>query len=375
MTLSPLRVVAVCGLMLAACGQALAEPAVMEPQAEKTASLPKLVDRGIGFLRSTQAEDGSWSSFAGSGVTSLTATSLLSHGRTPQDPVVAKAIEYILSHRQKDGGIYVTGTMYRNYETCLAIMCLAQANRDGKYDEVLAGAEKFVKELQWDEGEEQDPSSFSYGGAGYGKHGRPDMSNTGFLLEALTSLGRDENDPNVKKALAFVSRCQNLETEHNTTPHAAKVEDGGFYYTAAAGGQSQAGETANGGLRSYGSMTYVGLKSMLYAGVDKDDQRVKAANDWIRRHYTLEQNPGIGDAGLFYYYHTFAKALQVMKEPTVVDAEGVAHDWRAELIAKFAKTQKADGSWTNTNERWLESDPNLVTAYTLLALSHCKEAK
>ena len=30
--------------------------------------------------------------------------------------------------------------------------------------------------------------------------------------------------------------------------------------------------------------------------------------------------------------------------------------------------QKDDGSWINGNARWLEGDPNLVTAYSLLAL-------
>jgi len=89
----------------------------------------------------------------------------------------------------------------------------------------------------------------------------------------------------VQKALVFISRCQNLETEHNTTKFASKINDGGFYYTVAAGGESKAGETAGGGLRSYASMTYAGLKSMIYAGVDKDDPRVKAAMKWIQKHY------------------------------------------------------------------------------------------
>ena len=43
-------------------------------------------------------------------------------------------------------------------------------------------------------------------------------------------------------------------------------------------------------------MTYAGLKSFLYAGVGKDDPRVKAAIGWVRRHYTLSENPGQGQA-------------------------------------------------------------------------------
>ena len=54
-------------------------------------------------------------------------------------------------------------------------------------------------------------------------------------------------------------------------------------------------------------MTYAGLKSFLYAGVGKDDPRVVAALGWIKRHYTLAENPGQGQSGLFYFYQTFAK--------------------------------------------------------------------
>ena len=80
--------------------------------------------------------------------------------------------------------------------------------------------------------------------------------------------------------------------------------------------------TPEGGLRSEGGMTYAGLKSFLYAGVGKDDPRVKAAVDWIRRHYTLDENPGQGDAGLYYYYHMFAKAMDALGEDQFADAEG-----------------------------------------------------
>ncbi len=146
--------------------------------------------------------------------------------------------------------IYQTGSLYRNYETCLAILCFKEANVDGRYDKLIKKADGFVKGLQWDEAEGKDPSDPAYGGGGYGKHKRPDMSNTSFLVDALRAAGNDADSDAVQRALVFISRCQNLETEHNTTPFASKDPDGGFYYTCAAGGSSQAGETANGGLRS-----------------------------------------------------------------------------------------------------------------------------
>lgn len=336
----------------------------------------QVVGKAITYLGQNQSDDGSFSGQYGSGVTSLATAGLLRHGRSVQDPVVAKALAYLKGHVKADGGIYLEGTRYRNYETCLAILCFSEAREklpqgDSRFDEIIAGAEKFVRELQWDQGEQHGPESMNYGGAGYGKHGRPDLSNTGFLIEALKATGAGEEDPAMKAALEFVSRTQNLETEHNPSAFAAKVGDGGFYYTPAAGGSSQAGQTENGGLRSYGSMTYVGLKSMIYAGVGPDDPRVKAAYNWACKHYTLEQNPGMGSSGYYYYLHTFAKALDAIGEPMVTDATGASHDWARELVEQLAAQQNDDGSWVNENERWLESDPNLVAGYCLLALSHC----
>jgi squalene-hopene/tetraprenyl-beta-curcumene cyclase len=335
----------------------------------------QMTSRAIGYLANKgRASDGSYSSFAGPGVTSLVTTALLRHGRSPSEPWIADSLAYLEGFIQSDGGVYQQGSYYRNYETCLAILCFKEANRDGRYDTIIQRADAFVKGAQWDEGEDKDASDAAYGGAGYGKHKRPDLSNTSFLVEALKAAGNDGDSEALQRALIFVSRCQNLETEHNQTPFAAKNPDGGFYYTPAAGGTSQAGTTPAGGLRSYGSMTYAGLKSMIYAGVGPDDPRVKAAVDWIRQHYDIQSNPGLGDAGLYYYFHTFAKALDAMGLEAVEDERGVAHDWRADLIGELARRQRDDGSWVNENDRWMEGDANLVTGYALLALSYCRPA-
>lgn len=360
-----------CTWLVAALSIAVVAPLRAEDASQPTAS--QLVAKGVQFLRGSQAEDGSFSKEAGPGITALVATALLRNGHTTDDPTVAKAIDYVLENRRDDGGIYGQGSHYKNYETSLAVMCLSEANQQGRYDETIARAEKFLKKLQWDDEEGHDINSPSYGGGGYGRHSRPDMSNTSFLIDALKAAGAKEDDPALQKALLFVSRSQNLESEHNATEFAGKVNDGGFYYTPAAGGSSQAGTTPNGGLRSYGSMTYAGLKSMLYAGVDSDDPRVAAAYKWIQRHFTLAENPGMGQQGLFYYFHTFAKALDAVGKDDLVDADGKSHNWRAELVARLAELQNDNGSWLNPNDRWMEADPNLVTGYALLALSYCHE--
>jgi squalene-hopene/tetraprenyl-beta-curcumene cyclase len=341
--------------------------------AQESAEYQEMVDRTIDYLRNRgQADDGSFSKAVGVGPTALVVGGLLEVEVPASDPMIQDALDFMAKHIQDDGGIYVTGSSHRNYDTCIAMMAFHKANQGGEYDQVIARAEKFVKGIQWDEGEGKDPSDMAYGGAGYGSHSRPDLSNTSFMIEALKTVGNGPEDEAIQKALEFVSRCQNLESPANNSPHAAKINDGGFYYTVAAGGESKAGTTPNGGLRSYGSMTYAGLKSMIYAGLDEDDPRVEAAVDFLKKHYTLDNNPGVGQQGLFYYYHTMAKALDALGAEEFTDADGQSHDWKAELRGKLAELQREDGSWVNDNSRWLEGDPNLVCGYSLLALAYCK---
>ena len=88
-----------------------------------------------------------------------------------------------------------------------------------------------------------------------------------------------------------------------------------------------------------------------------------------RRDFTFAENPGVGAQGHFYYLHTVAKALAVYGDETVVDQAGQEHAWRAEFIDQVLSMQKPEGFWVNeANGRWMESMPELVTAYSMMAL-------
>ena len=330
-----------------------------------------VIDNAVSFLSSSQAEDGSFSSKTGPGVTGLVVAGLLSVDIPANKPMVAKALKYLESTGHEDGGLYAPKSTHANYETCLAIMAFSKANQDGKYTALLEGAERFVKKQQWDEGEGIKSEDVTYGGAGYGSKSRPDLSNTAFLIDALRSAGAKEDDEAIQRALAFVSRCQNLESAHNRTEFATKINDGGFYYTPASGGDSMAGKEENGGLRSYASMTYAGLKSMVFAGVDKEDFRVKAAKKFLFNNYSVSTNPGMGSSGLYYYQHTMAKALNALGDREFNTKDG-PRDWKSELLAQLKSTQHENGSWTNSDARWMEGDANLVTGYALLTLAYLK---
>ncbi len=331
-----------------------------------------LSDKAVGFLKLRQEANGGWSTARNEpGITALVVTALLRSRRvTPAEPAVVKGLAYLEQFIGPKGGLEPA---HANYATSVALMAFHEANAGGRYDRQIKAGQDFLKGMQWDESEGKDRESNYYGGAGYGgRNSRPDLSNTSYFLEALRETGLPADDPALKKALVFVSRCQNLKSEFNDQPWADKVDDGGFVYTAANAGETFGGKTDDGGLRSYGSMTYAGLKSMIYAGLTQNDPRVKAAYTYITKHYSVDENPGLGQQGLYYYYHTFAKALAMLGNPTLTDASGRIHDWRAELVEALAKRQNSDGSWVNPADRFMEGDPNLVTAYGLLALSYTR---
>jgi len=348
-----------------------------KPRAAPAAALEKqargAIDRGVKFLKSKVQPDGSWSREPG--VSGMVVLALLKSGCGTDDPVVAKSVAYLVKLQKADGGIY--GRRLANYTTAVAVQVLTSTN-DRRYRANILKARAFLVGAQLDEPEGHGKDDAAYGGLDYGGTGRgagrADLSNTQMWADAMKELenaGLKRDSKAWKKMEVFVSRCQN-RSESNDQKWASN--DGGATYGPFENRQ-YAVQLADGrtGLRSYGSMTYAFLKTMVYADVKKDDPRVQAACDWIRKHYTVEENPELGQQGLFYYYHTMAKALSAMGEPTLVDEKGVAHDWRSDLTRKILSLQQDDGSWVNKNDRWWESDPVLVTAYGVLTLGELLE--
>ncbi len=334
------------------------------------------IDRGLAFLKATQRADGGWENMGRSdpAITAMVGKCFIQHkDYGPSHPLVQKTLALVLTFKHDNGGIYPEGLGLRNYYTSVCLMALAAA-KDEKYKPHISKAQSFLKNLQWDEVEDIDESNPWYGGAGYGRNKRPDLSNTQMMLEALKQSGLPATDPTYKKALKFIQRCQNLSAS-NDQAFARGANDGGFVYTPANNGESKAGTVMVEGqprLRSYGSMTYAGFKSYLYADLDRNDPRVQAALKWIQQHYTLDHNPNMPGQqslqGLYYYYHVFARALRAWGEPVIADDKGVKHSWREDLCRKLISLQNKDGSWVNTADRWYEGNPALVTAYAVLAL-------
>ena len=334
------------------------------------------VERGKSWLASRQTENGAWEPVKYPAITAM-ALMACNEGagkNRAQPDFVKKGYAYLLNCARPDGGFY-TGTNYQNYNTSWTLNALAVSGR--KEDAALIQkARPLISSWQIDLDEEGKRDNPLDGGIGYGDGTpRANLANTLAPLQALYETrafaGANESKINREALLDFLHRTQNSSAVNR---EAYVCEDtangGGFMYHP---GKSFAGEVKmpNGqaGYRSYGSMTYAGLLCYFYAGVDQKAPEVQGALEWARRHFTVEENPGMDDQGLYYYYHLMARALAAYNVDKIKTADGKTVDWREALSRKLLALQKPDGSWVNAEGRWMEDNPVLCTAYALMALN------
>jgi len=331
------------------------------------------ITKGLDWLKQHQNADGSWSLNDYPALTALPLWAYMGNpdGTPPRKPdYIQKGYDFIVSSAQPDGGIYRKGLA--NYNTSISLIALVLA-RDGKYDPLIRSAHDFVVGQQ----ATGLADATMNGGIGYGPtgtgRGHPDLSNTVIALEAIrrSEAIADKERPGGPKldwsaAIAFIQRCQNLPEVNKESYVSTSPDDrGGFIYFP---GDSSAGETGKNGARSYGSMSYAGLLSYIYADLTKTDPRVTGAVDWLKGHYSVDENPGMGIDGLFYYYQVMAKALSTYGAQDLSLVDGRKVNWPKELALKLINLQQEDGSWSNESGRWMEKDPVLATAYAVLTL-------
>jgi squalene-hopene/tetraprenyl-beta-curcumene cyclase len=342
--------------------------------------LSQSIARGNAWLKTQQKPEGNWDD---PGIPAFTALALTAATRDPNiehaaafPEHVEKGFTWLLAQQKEDGGIYNRGLSV--YNTATSLTALVATNRVG-YEGSMVKARKHLIDNQWDIDKKKETDNVNDGGIGYGsKNDHTDMSNTWLSIEALSLSkkiiedGRHGEQPDLdwNAAVTFLSRQQNLEqTNDQDWASDDPKNKGGFIY---APNETKAGEEklANGrtALRSYGSMSYAGLLSFIYAKVTPDDPRVIAVKEWLGKNYSTTENPGLGDQGLYYYYQIMAKALGVANISTLKLEDGTEADWRKDLGEKLLAGQDGDGSWVNKNGRFMESNPVLVTAYALLAM-------
>lgn len=337
------------------------------------------IDRGVAWLIKNQDAKGFWSTEDHPAVSALVLVALQGQPNESHEnkrEALKKGYAYITSLAKPDGSIFQKELV--NYNTALSLMALIAA-KNPEFKPLIVNARDFLIGLQVDFGEPGKLDTPLDGGVGYGsKYQHSDMSNTLAALEALYYSNRlltdsdlaGARDLNWGAAIHFIQNCQNLPASNKQDWVSGDPSNkGGFIYYP---GKSMAGETnlpsGKLALRSYGSISYAGLLSYVYADMKKDDPRITAVLDWLQNNYTLDENPGMGPQGLYYYFHTMAKALTLYGADELKLKGGREVDWRKELALKLLNLQQRDGSWINDNARWWEKDPSLVTAYSVIAL-------
>lgn len=339
------------------------------------------IARGNSWLQSQQKPEGYWDDGqlpAFSALALTAATRDPNFDRSAAFPEhVEKGYSWLLAQQKENGGIYNRGLSV--YNTATSLTALVSSGRKA-HEPAIVKARKHLIDNQWDLGQEKETDNPNDGGVGYGSSDdHTDMSNTYLAIEALALSKNviadgeygDQPDLDWEAALTFLSRCQNL-TATNDLDWASDdpKNKGGFIYTP---GASKAGEDelpdGSTALRSYGSISYAGLLSFIYAKVSANDPRVIAVKEWLGKNYTIEENPNMGAQGLYYYYQTMSKALTAANITMLKLEDGKEADWRKDLGSRLLANQREDGSWANENGRWMESNPVLITAYTVLSLT------
>lgn len=328
--------------------------------------LEAALTNGVQFLLSQQKEDGHWSDAHMPALTALPVWALsLAHLPDTQE-AVQKGVAFVLLTQREDGGFYVPkpgrgGSGLGNYNTSVCLSALFDAGC--RKTEALLKAREYIASSQL-EGDDTYAGGFGYDRISPRRYA--DLSNTSYAMSAMAKTASLEElrtggtrvDIDWSKALAFVEGLVEKEGP----------DAGGAAYNETT---PQAGATTNRAgrvhLRAYGSMSYAAVLSMCSANLSAGDPRVRQTLDYLSRNWSVDENPGMGSQGLYYFYDIMARALVAAR----VDDVG-GHKWKEELAAKVVSLQKEDGRWVNDNNRFWEGDPVLATSFALLVLSQCR---
>ena len=335
------------------------------------------VDRGLDWLAANQKPDGSFSNGDFPALTALAMDAFIRSKHPQRKQVLDKGLAYLLSCRQPDGGIYRKlenrkGGGLSNYNTAIC-MTTIHAMGDRALAPVILKAREFVSKSQ------HFGEDVSNGGFGYdrdNKRAYTDLLNTYYSVQAMR-LTQDAEDlrPGTEQRsdIDWKAVIEYIEKMHNKAV-SGEANTGGFFYRP---GESKAGSFTNEQgvivFRSFGSITYAGSMALIYAQVPADDPRVRSALEWASKYWTLDENPGMGQQGVYFFYDILTRAVSAAGIDLVKRPDGTFLNWREPLARKVVSLQKIDektgmGYWVNTDGTYWENDPVLATSYALAAL-------
>lgn len=328
-----------------------------------------------------RSQDGSWRSEkyaqlkGGPALSAMVYSALVrTHSEIVRCPIFALMAEHFLERSIDQEGAVGRGDPelleYPNYATALTLSC--RLRRRDETDRLRERMTAYLLSQQYCEANGFGPDHACYGGWGFGgsrpvggSPGHMDVGHTRHVLEALRAAGHDDRQT-YARAEQFLSRMQKRDTPGF---------DGGFYFSPIVLAANKGGvETIAGTsyFRSYATATCDGVLALLACGVPRDDERVRAAADWLRKHPQLDYPGGVpADTDenwrasiRFYHFAVRAECYAALDWPGL---------WREELHDILARLQEPDGSFIN-REGFLmkEDDPILCTALAVAALADCE---
>lgn len=298
---------------------------------EITPELEQAVERGLAFLASRQAQDGSFGGAGGGGattaVTALSAIAIMSSGNLPgrgkYGANVARAVDYIINNAEPSGLLSDAdshGSMYAHGFATLFLAEIYGMTGDERVKEPLSNAIRLIQGSQNDEG-------------GWRYQPRPVEADISVTICQVMGL-RAARDAGIKveksvidKAIAYVKGLQN--------------DDGGFNYMAQSSNSSEFPRSA------------AGVATLYYAGVS-EGEAVEEGLEYLQRF-----TPGRRGGSINYYYYGHYYAVQAMF------LAGGNHwaEWYPAIRDEILAQQNPDGSWPSK-----EVSQEYCTAMALIIL-------
>ncbi|MCJ8328713.1 MAG: terpene cyclase/mutase family protein [Lentisphaeria bacterium] len=305
-------------------------------QSTRLESLASL-DRGRLYLLESQKKNGSWSDHPG--ITAMACVALLNERAGIDQAVFEKAFDFIRSKISKKGAVqYKAEEDLYSSAVCLYALLIDNKKEDAEQINKLSGY--LVRSTQ--------SSGFSYAAAK-----DSDLSNTHWAIEAIalqeTRDSKSKQNPIFwKKIRAFVKSCQ--------------LESGAFTYYPV-DKRPENPEHPELVQKEIASLSLGALKSLNHASAKKDSVEIKKGFDWFNKNFSVKENSGLKDGGLYYYYYMLSSTMNKYTVKYINKS-----NWRKQLLIELLGKQKGDGNWVNQNKLWLENDPVLCTSYAIIAM-------
>lgn len=335
-------------------------PQPLHLDARQREAVDRAIERACDWIRTRQREDGSFecssSEVCPVAVGALALWALASASEREADlDAAARASRFLLLHAQPDGGVYDAARglhVYTSGVAARALEAFAARRPSEEIDLAWRRAALFAYREGIPESAADESPEAGLGSAAGGEEARR-------ILDSRADLSEEQ-----RRALEFLARARG-----EGTPRALLRTRRPDWAPPDA---------------SIGDFTYEDVLPIVYRELSPEQQLALRARNAIRASYTLQRNPDLtrrfgptgfqqGQQGIYYYYLLVTRTLSTFGSPVLELQSGERRDWVRELSARLLSLQLEDGRWENGADRWWESEPLVVTAYSVLALDLCRE--